>query len=338
MRLLERKNHEFSLTEFVGDNIPQYAILSHTWGDDSEEVSFKDLVEGVGKSKAGYNKIRFCGEQAACDGLQYFWIDTCCIDKSSSTELTEAINSMFRWYHGATKCYVYLTDVSIHDHDSNDQVSEFTSELAFRKSRWFTRGWTLQELIAPISVEFFSLECTRLGDKQSLERQVHEITGIPIEALQGDPLSNFTVSQKMSWAENRITKREEDAAYSLMGLFDVYMSPIYGEGKKNAFIRLHEYIDKRSNDDQRLRDLFVSSPHDGSLANKQKVVNWLYPGSYDETHTAVQARRQRHTGHWFLYKVNTWLTAEPRIPIVWCRGIRKLGYILYMNTLVNLCN
>jgi hypothetical protein len=98
---------------------------------------------------------------------------------------------MFRWYRGATKCYVYLTDVSIRDHDSNDQISEFTSESAFRNSRWFTRGWTLQELIAPVSVEFFSLERTWLGDKKSLERQIHEITGIPIEALQRNPLSNL---------------------------------------------------------------------------------------------------------------------------------------------------
>ena len=245
---------------------------------------------------------------------------------------------MFRWYRGATKCYVYLTDVSIRDHDSNDQISEFTSESAFRNSRWFTRGWTLQELIAPVSVEFFSLERTWLGDKKSLERQIHEITGIPIEALQRNPLSNFTVSQRMSWAENRKTKREEDGAYSLMGLFGVYMSPIYGEGRKNAFIRLHEYIDKRSNADQQLRDLFVSSPHEDPLAKNQKAVNWLYSGVYDETHTAVQARRQRHTGHWFLYKVNTWLISEPRTPIVWCRGIRKLGYRLELRTLVNLCN
>jgi hypothetical protein len=135
-------------------------------------------------------------------------------------------------------------------------------ESAFRESRWFTRGWTLQELIAPVSVEFFSLECKRLGDKKSLERQVHEITGVPIGALQGSPLSHFAVSERMSWAENRKTKREEDGAYSLMGIFDIYMSPIYGEGRKNAFNRLQEKIDKRSKDDQCLRDLFVTDPHE----------------------------------------------------------------------------
>src|SRR6266536_5034675 len=112
MRLLERNSDgEFSLTEFYEYNTPPYAILSHTWGPDNEEVTFGDLVDGIGKSKAGYNKIRFCGEQAGYDGIQYFWVDTCCINKSSSFELTEAINSMFRWYQNAHKCSVYLSDV-----------------------------------------------------------------------------------------------------------------------------------------------------------------------------------------------------------------------------------
>src|SRR5947207_174581 len=114
----------------------------------------------------------------------------------------------------------------------------------FRKSRWFTRGWTLQELIAPASVEFFSLEGKRLGDKKSLERQVHEITGIPVPALQGSALSHFSVSARFSWAEKRETKRKEDMAYSLLGIFDIYMPLIYGEGRDNAFIRLREAIKK----------------------------------------------------------------------------------------------
>jgi hypothetical protein len=239
MRLLELKAHgEFGLAEYVGDNIPLYAILSHTWGADSEEVDSKDLVEGAGKSKAGYAKIRFCGEQAASNSLQHFWVDTCCIDKSSSAELQEAIISMFQWYHNAAKCYVYLSDVSIHDYDKNDHS-------AFRESRWFTRGWTLQELIAPASVEFFSQEGQRLGDKKSLERQIHEITGIPVQALRGSPPSHFSIGERMSWAEKRKTKRKEDKAYCLLGIFGIYMPLIYGEGD-NAFIRLKEEIDKAS--------------------------------------------------------------------------------------------
>jgi uncharacterized protein YerC len=169
--LLERSNTgELSLTRnFVGGNIPPYAILSHTWGADAEEVTFRDLVEGTGKSKAGYNKIQFCEEQAHRDGLQFFWIDTCCINKSNSVELQEAINSMFHWYNNAAKCYVYLSDVSRPALDTN-KSSQLPWESSFRNSRWFTRGWTLQELLAPVSVEFFSKEGGQLGNKKSLER------------------------------------------------------------------------------------------------------------------------------------------------------------------------
>ncbi|EPE35822.1 Ankyrin repeat-containing protein [Glarea lozoyensis ATCC 20868] len=242
MHLLEyNSDGEFKLTTFLADEIPQkYAILSHTWGP--EEVDFEDLRNGTGRKKIGYEKIRFCGEQAKRDGLQYFWVDTCCIDKSSSAELTESINSMFRWYSKATKCYVYLSDVSSPD----DKIEELAWETAFRESRWFTRGWTLQELIAPKSVEFFSNEGIILGDKSSLERQICETTGIPGRVLRESPLSDFSVTERMSWAERRQTTREEDRAYSMLGIFEVYMPLIYGEGKQHAFRRLQEEIDKRS--------------------------------------------------------------------------------------------
>jgi hypothetical protein len=243
MRLLERKyNNEFSLTKDFVDEIPAYAILSHTWGDDDQEVTFKDLVEGLGKSKAGYEKIRFCGEQATRDGLRYFWVDTCCIDKTNHVELSEAINSMFRWYREAARCYVYLSDVSMHNSDGYNQISRSMWEPAFRKSKWFTRGWTVQELIAPVSVGFFSREGTRLGDKKSLEKQLYDVTGIPVNALQGNPLSNFSVDERISWAENRETKRKEDKAYSLMGIFDIHIPLIYGEGREGAFKRLRDEI------------------------------------------------------------------------------------------------
>src|ERR1700722_15706078 len=246
MRLLKLNDTAaFSLTKyFVSDDIPRYAILSHTWGADTEEVSFKDMMDGAAKSKVtGYNKIRFCGEQARRDGLQYFWIDTCCIDKSSSTELQEAINSMFRWYRDAAKCYVYLADVS---RSADVNSSQLLMELSFLESRWFTRGWTLQELVAPASVEFFSKEGEQLGNKRSLERHIHEVTGIPVKALRGSSLSDFGVPERMSWAEKRETTRKEDEAYSLLGIFDVYMPLIYGEGRENAFKRLREEIDKSS--------------------------------------------------------------------------------------------
>jgi hypothetical protein len=252
MRLLERNNDgEFSLTKVFIDDIPRYAILSHTWGADTEEVTFEDLMNGTGNGKAGYNKIRFCGEQAKSDGLQYFWVDTCCIDKSNSTELGEAINSMFRWYRNAVKCYVYLSDVLVTERTPSNEFSDLTWELAFRASWWFTRGWTLQELLAPGQVEFFSREGKRLGDKRVLEQQVHEITGIAIKALQGAPLSQFGVNERLLWAKNRQTTRKEDKAYSLLGIFDVYMSLIYGEGSDHAFERLQNKIDKRFKGERR---------------------------------------------------------------------------------------
>jgi hypothetical protein len=243
MRLLQLEdNGEFSLVEFVGKDTPRYAVLSHTWGMDHEEVTFRDLVDGTGKSKAGYSKIRFCGNQAAKDGLQSFWVDTCCIDKSSSTELSEAINSMFRWYRGAERCYVYLSDVLVGGSVGSDPSSQRTWKSAFQKSRWFTRGWTLQELLAPTSVEFFSAKGERLGTRVSLLQEIHDATGISIQALEGSPLSQFSVDERMRWAERRETRREEDAAYSLLGILDVHMPLIYGEGRGKAMIRLQKEI------------------------------------------------------------------------------------------------
>ncbi|CAN9332493.1 unnamed protein product [Alternaria alternata] len=242
MRLLRRNDDgEFRLWEFVDGNIPPYAILSHVWDD--EEVTLEDIMNGTGKHKAGYRKVMFCRDQAARDGLQYFWVDICCIDKSSSAELQEAINSQFAWYHNAICCYVYLSDVSTGPHIA----ARSSTRVQLRSSRWFSRGWTLQELIAPASVKFFSREGTLIGDRNSLVQDIHEITDIPVSALQGTPLSKFSVEERMSWAKTRLTRREEDAAYSLMGLFDVYMPVIYGEGRSHALNRLRREIQASSN-------------------------------------------------------------------------------------------
>lgn len=245
MRLLQHDdagNYSFA-PDFASDNIPPYAILSHTWGPD--EVVFADLAKTQDdwQQKAGYNKIRFCAEQARQHGLQYFWVDTCCIDKSDSIELQTAINSMFRWYHNAKRCYAHLSDVS-GTTAAGTQDGATPWEMAFRGSRWFTRGWTLQELIAPVVVEFYSREGKWLGDKQSLEPQLRDITSIPARALRGTPLSDFTIAEREAWIRNRQTKYEEDMAYSLLGIFGVYMPLIYGEGRQNAQRRLREEVQK----------------------------------------------------------------------------------------------
>jgi hypothetical protein len=244
MRLLKRNGtDDVSLTEeLIDDAIPRYAILSHRWGAATEEVTFQDLISGSGKEKPGYKKIRFCVEQAHRDDLQYSWVDTCCIDKSNNSELSEAINSMFSWYQKAAICYVYLADVSRPTSDANDEPNQSAWQLEFCKSPWFTRGWTLQELLAPASVEFFSKEGKKLGNKTSLERQISEVTGIPAKALRGNSLHDFSISERISWQESRETTRKEDKAYSLLGICGVHMPLLYGEGRDNAFSRLRKEI------------------------------------------------------------------------------------------------
>jgi hypothetical protein len=242
MRLLQRQfDGSFELIEFVGkDIVPPYAILSHTWGPTKDEITFQELNVGSGTAKPGYRKLNFCADRAAHDDLKFFWIDTCCIDKTNSTELQEAVNCMFRWYKDSAKCYVYLSDVSIDELDND--------ELAFEESRWFKRGWTLQELLAPGCVEFFSKEGDALGSKSTRVLQIAEITRIPIEALLGKPFSQFGVEERIAWMMKRDTAREEDLAYSLLGLFDIHMPLIYSEGKENALKRLRREIQEETVD------------------------------------------------------------------------------------------
>ena len=230
---------ELTLTKDLSTPPASYAILSHTWSEDDDEVTFDDLEKKTGTSKAGYAKLWFCADQALADGLEYCWVDTCCINKANHVELSEAITSMFRWYQAAAKCYVYLSDVSMDN--TNPSIMRQTWEAAFRSSRWFTRGWTLQELLAPISVEFFSIEGTPLGNKQTLEGLIQDITNIPIAALRGAALSTFTIDERLQWTEGRHTKKVEDQAYCLLGIFGVFMPLIYGEGK-NADTRLRREI------------------------------------------------------------------------------------------------
>jgi hypothetical protein len=290
MRLLRYCNTgNISLTRFdKSETIPSYAILSHTWGTDAEEVTFEDLITGTGKDKLGYKKIRFCAEQAKRDGLQYFWVDTCCIDKTNAAELSTAINSMFRWYRNATRCYVYLSDISSpftfpefhmqhpeQDGGKSDSTLQHL-ELDIRKSKWFTRGWTLQELLAPSSVEFFSQEWKRLGDRISLKRLISEITAIPDEALQGAPLFQFTDNERYFWMQHRRTKVEEDKAYALLGIFGVNIPLDYGEGRKNAFERLEKEIAKVK---KCIQDLRCTDPY-GDKKRIEETKGGLLDDSY----------------------------------------------------------
>jgi hypothetical protein len=231
MRLINTRTGLFE--EFIGGNIPKYAILSHTWEEEGE-VSFTAMSDPFSnyKNKRGYRKIDMTCRIASQAGLSYAWVDTCCIDKSSSAELTEAINSMYRWYQRSTICYAFLSDLP----------PASSLETALKGCRWFERGWTLQELIAPDEIYFFDRDWNYIGTKRGLVEDLSNITGISTSVLQHiQLLSSVAVAQRLSWAAYRDTTRIEDKAYSLLGIFDVNMPLLYGEEKK-AFRRLQEEI------------------------------------------------------------------------------------------------
>jgi hypothetical protein len=260
MRLLQcSESDELSIDSFDDGDIPPYAILSHTWGADGDEVTFADLQTGDGKTKSGYKKILFCGKQARQDGFKYFWVDTCCINKNNKAELAFAIRSMFRWYRNAASCYAYLSDVLKRKRKACDKDNKFSWEPSFMSSKWFTRGWTLQELLAPATVEFFSREGERLGNKTSLQAMIREITGIPSEVLNGAPISKCSVNERLRWAEGRTTGRSEDRAYCLQGILDVELPPVYGEGEAGAFDRLKRELYKL---EQCIQDIRQTDPRD----------------------------------------------------------------------------
>ncbi|KAK0644613.1 heterokaryon incompatibility protein-domain-containing protein [Cercophora newfieldiana] len=297
MRLLNTTSH--TLEYFLGDARPPYAILSHTWGD--EEILYEDIGTDEWKRdnenrKAGaYKVLRSC-IQATEDGYDYIWIDTCCIDKSSSAELSEAINSMFQWYEESDVCYAFLADVVSVDESRPHQPTRFS------RSKWFTRGWTLQELIAPQRVEFFDTMWNRLGNRDQMASLLSSITRIDKTVLARathDPacydgsssllqdqgcfscgrglsikhmLSSFPVATRMSWAAERETTRLEDEAYCLLGLFSVNMPLLYGEGRK-AFLRLQEEILRTTSD----QSIFA---HDGGTnygLNTSGLISLLAP-------------------------------------------------------------
>jgi hypothetical protein len=259
------------LHEFIGNNVPPYAILSHVWGP--EEVSFAEMKKAkhreAAKKKIGFSKIEGCCAQVVRDGHEWAWVDSCCIDKRSSAELSEAINSMWTWYADSRRCYVYLADVT----------STATASEELKNSRWFTRGWTLQELIAPRDSVFFTRDWNPVGQLifeisapflrpqfsyANITEQVSTITGIPAKILTGEKsVYQACVAQRMFWASRRETTRPEDRAYSLMGIFNISMPILYGEGLYKAFQRLQGEIIAKLSDQSILAWYRSDSPlHD----------------------------------------------------------------------------
>ncbi|KAL2172259.1 hypothetical protein VTG60DRAFT_6637 [Thermothelomyces hinnuleus] len=242
MWLLDCNNYRLESIDPTERPRKGYWILSHTWCD--EEVTFQEMhTPSLAKNKKGYRKIKGMCELARPHGLGYVWIDTCCIDKTSSAELSESINSMFRWHQESARCIVYLEDLA--------PGTGIATEDELRSCRWFTRGWTLQELLAPREVHFYDSEWKFRGDKTSLIEPLTRITKIDKDALRArssrDHLGRVPVARKMSWAAGRQSTRLEDKAYCLLGIFDVHMPLSYGEGER-AFIRLQQTIAQKVND------------------------------------------------------------------------------------------
>ncbi len=230
--------------EFVNGSTPRYAILSHTW--DRYDITFQDLrdrAEGRESSRE-YDDRKLVGlcKQTILDGLTHAWLDSCCIDKSSSASVSEAINSMFDWFANSTCCYAYLSDVDM------EMIHTEGVERTIRTSRWFTRGWTLPELIAPRRLVFFTRDWTEIGTKSQLAGEISRITRIHSDVLSHKrSVTSYSVATRMSWAADRHTTRIEDMAYCLMGLFGISMPLLYGEGKR-AFRRLQQEIMRNTND------------------------------------------------------------------------------------------
>ncbi|ERF77016.1 hypothetical protein EPUS_06884 [Endocarpon pusillum Z07020] len=247
------------LEAFTSCPLGEYAILSHTWED--EELDLNTFASGHGREMKGYNKIQNCCMQAKTHGLDYAWVDTVCIDKRSSTELSEAINSMFSWYAAAAVCYVYLADMC-----STGSVSLQAVADPLKNCRWFTRGWTLQELLAPKVVKFYARDWSLIGTKEELASVIHTITGIDENALASvKDMRKCSIAQRISWASGRKTTRIEDLAYCLLGVFDVNMPLLYGEGMR-AFMRLQRTIIENSDDESIFAWSGVGDDGSGMLA------------------------------------------------------------------------
>jgi hypothetical protein len=238
MRLINTTTQ--TLDEFESAETPPYAILSHTWT--KEEITYQDLAhERRSGKEAGYAKLDNGCKVAAAAGFGYLWLDTCCIDKTNNVELSEAINSMFQWYKRAGTCFAYLADVPACPNPTHD-------DSHFSRSKWFTRGWTLQELLAPSQIKFLADDWTEIGDRTKFCLLISDITGIPTSFLLGKDLGHASVAMRLSWASCRKTTKAEDIAYCLLGIFDIQMPLLYGERKFGAFRRLQQEIMKTSDD------------------------------------------------------------------------------------------
>lgn len=295
----------FTFGEFFDSQVPVYCILSHRWGNDEvDHAQIRD--QRVRPETQGYRKVYGACQLASQREFDWIWIDTCCIDKTSSAELTEAINSMFDYYSKARLCIAYLNDVANTPNRDQRAVQRRRMET-LRRSAWFTRGWTLQELLAPTHVEFFDRDFRFIGSKAQLSRALSEITGIASRFLDGRyRIHDASVATRMSWASNRETTRLEDQAYSLLGIFGVNMPLLYGEGKR-AFFRLQQQILEHSDD--------------------ESIFAWIAEGAHDDEPFGMLAESPRNF-RWSQYVRQIRLTGDTGPPCSWTsRGLQfSRGY------------
>ncbi|KAI0399001.1 heterokaryon incompatibility protein-domain-containing protein [Xylaria palmicola] len=304
MRLLHTRSLRLEL--FMPGQVPDYVILSHLWGDG--EVTFEDFTrQGTidpamrVTEKTGFSKLEGACTLAARDGYHWIWIDTCCIDKSSSAELQEAINTMWHYYAESNICYAYMADIP------NAQEGWGP---AFQRSRWFTRGWTLQELLAPSAVEFYAADWAAIGTKSQRHEEISQTTKINVAILTHvESVDAFSAAEKLSWAAHRRVTREEDEAYCLLGLFEINMPMLYGEGRRKAFFRLQEAIYTSTLDQSlflfrrssylALHPLLADSPSCFCPELKDcpvcpKAIYMFPPISYRQLRTAITWKAQPH--------------------------------------------
>ncbi|QIW98271.1 hypothetical protein AMS68_003789 [Peltaster fructicola] len=241
MRLLKRNDDgSLSFSMVTKDTaVVKYAILSHTWGAPEQEILFEDINSGKAQEKTAYTKVDFALSQAHLDKLDYVWIDTCCINKKDTHELEKSINSMYKWYAGAEVCYVYLSDIALRP---SGGLADGQWTTAFQKSRWFTRGWTLQELVAPGKVMFFTKDRQPIGTRETLSMVIGSVTGINRKVLQGATLADIPIDERFRWSLGRSTGEPEDMIYCMLGMLDVSIYLKYGEGLDVARKRLFREI------------------------------------------------------------------------------------------------
>ncbi|KAG1875820.1 hypothetical protein F4604DRAFT_1581727, partial [Suillus subluteus] len=251
--IVDGEEREDRIRECVKKEL-KYAVLSHRWLPDNQEPLYhqvskepKEVADGPGWKKLE----RFCHTAKVVHNCEFAWSDTCCIDKPSSSELEESIRSMFRWYRNSHVCIAFLSETA---DLAALQLQETGKSGEKAVDAWFERGWTLQELIAPLQIKFYGANWKPLiqgstndrnnRDSKVIMEKISTLTDIHMDDLESFTPGIDRVPEKMLWASRRRTTRIEDRAYSLVGIFDISIMIVYGEGKR-AFFRLIEEVIKR---------------------------------------------------------------------------------------------